>query len=75
VLMEQADLSGALTAFERTTLVNPTDAEAHFQMGVVHQRLRDHERAIAAYRKAVELSPDDQDYRAALAAAMRERKD
>jgi cytochrome c-type biogenesis protein CcmH/NrfG len=37
-------------------------------MGAIYQQRNDREHALAAYKKAVELSPDDPDYRKALAA-------
>jgi len=37
-------------------------------MGVIYQQRNDRARALAAYKKAAELSPDDPDYRRALVA-------
>ena len=48
-------------------LVNPKEADAYFEMGVIYQQRNDRPRALAAYKKAAELSPADEDYRRAVA--------
>jgi Flp pilus assembly protein TadD len=58
----------ALEVFRRTTLVNPKESDAYFEMGVIYQQRNDRARALAAYKKAAELSPDDPDYHRAVAA-------
>ena len=49
-------------------LVNPKESDAYFEMGAIYQQRGDRARALAAYQKAVEISPDDADYKRALAA-------
>jgi Flp pilus assembly protein TadD len=49
-------------------LVNPKESDAYFEMGAIHQQRGEREKARAAYAKAVEISPDDPDYKRALAA-------
>ena len=56
-----------LMDYRRNVQVNPRDAEAYFQTGFVYARLGDRPKAIAALEKAVELAPEDADYRQALA--------
>jgi cytochrome c-type biogenesis protein CcmH/NrfG len=48
--------------------VNPKESDAYFEMGVIYQQRNDRARALAAYKKAAELSPDDPDYHRAVAA-------
>jgi Flp pilus assembly protein TadD len=57
----------ALVAFQRTVLVNPQESDAYFEMGTIYQQRGEPVKARAAYAKAVEISPDDPDYRRALA--------
>jgi Flp pilus assembly protein TadD len=68
ILEKEGKLDEALEVFERTTLVNPTESDAYFEIGVIYQQRNDRARALAAWKKAAELSPDDPDYRRALAA-------
>jgi tetratricopeptide (TPR) repeat protein len=37
---------------------NPVDAELHFELGVFYSCLRDAEKAVSAFRKALELDPE-----------------
>jgi Flp pilus assembly protein TadD len=67
ILERQGRLDEALAAFERTVLVDPKESDAYFEMGVIYQQRNDRPRALAAYKKAAELSPGDEDYRRALA--------
>jgi cytochrome c-type biogenesis protein CcmH/NrfG len=46
--------------------VNPKESDAYFEMGAIYQQRGDRPSALAAYKKAVELSPDDPDYKRAL---------
>ena len=55
------------SAFTQTTLINPQESDAYFEIGVIYQQRRDLPRAVAAYKKALEISPQDPDYRRALA--------
>jgi tetratricopeptide (TPR) repeat protein len=47
--------------------INPQESDAYFEIGVIYQQRKDLPRAMAAYKKAVEISPQDPDYRRALA--------
>jgi tetratricopeptide (TPR) repeat protein len=68
VFEKQGKLDEALGAFERTTIVNPKESDAFFEMGVIYEQRGDKEHALAAYKTAGTLSPDDPEYRRALAA-------
>jgi tetratricopeptide (TPR) repeat protein len=67
ILEKQGKTDEALASFEQTTLINPKESDAYFEMGVIYQARNDRARAAAAYKRAVELAPDDADYRRALA--------
>jgi tetratricopeptide (TPR) repeat protein len=41
--------------------INPRDADAHYQLGLIYQQRRQYDEAIARFRKAVEIDPDDPD--------------
>ncbi|MGH9672534.1 MAG: tetratricopeptide repeat protein [Bryobacteraceae bacterium] len=57
---------------EATTL-NPRDADAHYQLGLLYQQRRSAGDAESRFRKAVEIEPDDADYLLALGQLLRER--
>jgi Flp pilus assembly protein TadD len=60
-------MDDALGAFQRTVLVNPKESDAYFEMGTIYQQRGERAEARAAYAKAVEISPEDPDYKRALA--------
>jgi tetratricopeptide (TPR) repeat protein len=64
---KQRKFDEALASFIQTTLINPQESDAYFEIGVIYQQRKDLPRAVAAYKKAVEISPQDPDYRRALA--------
>jgi tetratricopeptide (TPR) repeat protein len=66
-VLESTDPHAALEAFRQTVLVNPKESDAYYEMGEVYLKLGQRSRAVEALRKAVQLSPDDPDYRNALA--------
>ncbi len=66
-VLESTDPAAALEAFQQTVLVNPKESDAYFEMGEVYLRIGERNRAAEALRKAVQLSPDDPDYKKALA--------
>jgi tetratricopeptide (TPR) repeat protein len=66
-VLETSDPSAALAAFQRTVLVNPKESDAYYEMGAIYLKMGDRKHAIEALEKAVQLSPDDPDYRKALA--------
>jgi tetratricopeptide (TPR) repeat protein len=66
-VLENTDPGGALKAFQQTVLVNPKESDAYYEMGEVYLKMGERNRAAEALRKAVQLSPEDPDYRKALA--------
>ena len=66
-VLEGTDPQAALEAFHEVVLVNPKESDAYYEMGEVYLKLGERSRAEEALRKAVQLSPDDPDYRKALA--------
>lgn len=65
-VLESSDPSAALAMFQQTVLVNPTESDAYYEMSEVYRNLGERKQAIDALRKAVQLSPDDEDYKKAL---------
>lgn len=57
--LERKAPSPALTLLESIAPLAATDAEYHAMLATVYQRLDRHADAVAAYRRAVELHPDD----------------
>ncbi len=55
--LERGDLAGALNQFRRATAVFEGYAPAHFQMGLVLQRLGQSDAAAAAFHRAAQLNP------------------
>jgi tetratricopeptide (TPR) repeat protein len=55
--LEHGDLTGALDQFRRATAVFEEYAPAHFQIGLVLQRLGEAEAAGAAFARAAQLNP------------------
>jgi len=45
---------------ENATL-NPRDADAHYQLGLIYQQRRQYDAAIERFRKAIEVDPDEAD--------------
>ena len=66
VLEQQGDLPGALSTFEKTVEVDPRESDAYYEMGRVYLKTNDRARGLEALKRAVQLAPDDADYRAAL---------
>jgi tetratricopeptide (TPR) repeat protein len=66
ILEKEHRAEEALQTFEKIALVNPKESDAWFEIGAIHQQLGERKQAQQAYRKAVELSPDDPAYRKAL---------
>lgn len=46
----------ALAAFQQALKYNPRSAEAHYNLGLFWERQGDHEKAVQAYRKFIELA-------------------
>ena len=41
--------------------INPRDAEAHYQLGLIHQQRHQYTEAIARFRQAIEIDPNELD--------------
>lgn len=59
-LNEQGDLDGAATVYKRIIPIQPTP-EAWKSLGLIHTRMLEFDKAIAAYEKVVAERPDDFD--------------
>jgi tetratricopeptide (TPR) repeat protein len=66
----EKNFDAALTAFHLVTDVNPGEVDAYFEIGKIWLQKNDRAQALAAFRKAVELAPDDKDYQEALRSIM-----
>jgi len=66
-VLESNDPTAALEAFRQSVLVNPMESDAYYEIGELYLKLGERDRAAAALRKAVQLSPDDPEYSKALA--------
>src|SRR5688500_13394647 len=51
------DFKGAITAFERALQANPQNAAAHFELGLLYEKLGDFVSAIYHYQKHVQIRP------------------
>jgi tetratricopeptide (TPR) repeat protein len=63
LLLRKADWPGAVTALEQATRLAPADAEAQARLGTAYQYVGKKAEALGAYKKAVELDPNNIDYR------------
>jgi hypothetical protein len=55
---------GSRRSFKRAleaATINPRDAEAHYQLGLIHQHRRQYKEAIDRFQKAVEIDPRELD--------------
>jgi tetratricopeptide (TPR) repeat protein len=78
---EAGRLTGALghqQSFRRhleALTVNPRDADAHCQLGLLYRQRRDLPQAVVRFRQAAAIDPDDADYSFQLGRALRESGD
>jgi tetratricopeptide (TPR) repeat protein len=52
---------------------NPRDADAHYQLGLIHQKRRQYSEAIARFQKAIEIDPSEADAQFQLGRIAREQ--
>jgi tetratricopeptide (TPR) repeat protein len=71
VFVELGQTNNAAREFERATVVDPRLFEAHMNLAAVNLAFRGFERAESAYRRAIELYPNDYDAHLGLALALR----
>jgi len=55
---EQGQLEGAAKMFQVAISINPKYAEAHFNLGVIHQALEHLNDAVDSYKKAIAIIPN-----------------
>jgi tetratricopeptide (TPR) repeat protein len=78
-LLEQEDLDKAEEAFtayldSEPRPDQPTHAMAHWRLGMVYELKGDHDLALSHFEQAVELAPNNREFRSALEAARKEQK-
>ncbi|HEY6251517.1 MAG TPA: rhomboid family intramembrane serine protease [Candidatus Angelobacter sp.] len=64
--LQQQNYPEAIKLLEQETAKNPNDAKGHALLGNAYQLNGERDKAIAAYKTAVELNPNDQDAQEAL---------
>ncbi len=52
---------------------NPRDADAHYQLGLIHQKRRQYSEAVARFQKAIEIDPSEADAQFQLGRIAREQ--
>ena len=57
-------------SLERILLYLPRDAKAHLELGHVHRKYEQHDRALEAYRTALSIRPGFRDAQQALTEAL-----
>jgi Tfp pilus assembly protein PilF len=68
------DVMASRRSFRRNleaSMVNPRDADAHYQLGLIYEHRRQYEQAEASFRKAVEIQPGEADAQLHLARVLR----
>ena len=56
--MHKAEFRGAASRYEDATKYNPNSAEAFLKLGEAEQKLRNKDKAKAAFARVVQLAPD-----------------
>ena len=64
--IQEHNYPAAIRILERDTAGNPSDEKAHVLLGYAYQMNGEREKAIAAYKTALQLNPNDQDVQQAL---------
>jgi tetratricopeptide (TPR) repeat protein len=66
---QSGNLEEALSALQAVTYINPREADAYFEIGKLWMQKGDRLKALEAFRRAAELSPEDEEYKRAVVAA------
>jgi hypothetical protein len=53
------------------SMINPRDADAHFQLGLIYEQRRQYDDAVASFRRAVAIEPQEADAQLHLGRALR----
>jgi tetratricopeptide (TPR) repeat protein len=72
---KQGNLDESLANYIRALNLEPTNADIHYNIGTAFQAKKDFERAQKAYNKAIELNPNHQEAKEAIASLNREEQD
>lgn len=62
ISVEQGRMGEALLALRRATELDEEHVQAHYYLGVVYERLREHEPALTHFKRAAELEPYNAQY-------------
>jgi len=73
---EGNDIKSAIGALDKVIALDSKDVEAYSLLGLcaLHNTVKDYDRAIQAYTKALELQPDSQDYKNYLEYAKKQKE-
>jgi putative inorganic carbon (HCO3(-)) transporter len=72
--LEKSELALAYAEFWQAVQINPKDAKVHFYFGRYYQMIGENQKALRAYKKALELVPNFKDAREAYEKLRREKK-
>lgn len=59
--------SEATEKFEQVIRLDPSNAEAHFSMGIIYEAAGNYAEALSSYKKASVVRPDNKEYKTAIA--------
>lgn len=62
ILIEKGEIEHAKDAFETALSLEPDNVEAHYFLGIVHERFSMDDKALAYYQRASELEPSNPQY-------------
>lgn len=62
ILLEQGRLEDARTAFVQAEELNPDNVDAQYYLGIIHERVGEADKAVARYRKAMDLDTGNAQY-------------
>ncbi|MBY0262458.1 MAG: tetratricopeptide repeat protein, partial [Phycisphaerales bacterium] len=62
ILLEQGRLEDARAAFVQAEELNPDNVDAQYYLGFIHERVSEPDKAVARYRKAMDLDTGNAQY-------------
>ncbi len=74
VCLDNAQYNKAIDAFQEVTRLVPDSSDGYYGLGLVYEQRQDWVNAISAYRKAVELNPDDTPAKESLRFAKKQKR-
>lgn len=62
ILIEMGALDGALDSLHTAEALSPENVDAQYYLGLVYERLAEHDEALTHYQAAADLNPEDAQY-------------